>query len=135
MALELLFVPMFGQLAVEYPPPGIGVVELPDGVVVGALVAAGVGVTVLVWARLTAPVPSNVPAVSAMAAAALIAHWRKFVMLPPFYWIEASAGRTTRPLLTGSFTSSRTGRVVLLITYSNDRRPRLRVVWREVSVA
>jgi len=40
VALELLLVPMFGQLAVEYPPPGIGVVEPPDGVVVGALVAA-----------------------------------------------------------------------------------------------
>jgi hypothetical protein len=121
-------------VALEYPPPGIGVVEPPDGAVVGALVAAGVGVTVLVCAKLTAPAPSSVPAVSATAAAAPIAHWRTFVMLPPFSWIEASVGRTTRPLLTGSITSSRMGRVVLLITDSNDRRQRLRVVWRGIRV-
>jgi len=71
---------MFGQLAVECPPPDIGVVEPPEGAVVGALVAAGVGVTVLVCAKLTAPVPSSVPAVSATAAAAPIAHWRTFIM-------------------------------------------------------
>jgi hypothetical protein len=46
----------------------------------------------------------------------------------------ALVGRTTRPLLTGSITSSRTGRVVLLITNANDRRQRLRAIWRGIRV-
>src|SRR5450756_480953 len=90
---------MFGQLALECPLPGIGVAEPPLGAVVGALVAAGVGVTVLVWAKLTAPVPSSAASRQrdggrcSECPLTYVCH-----VVPPFCWIEASVGRTTRPL-------------------------------------